>query len=114
MYAVFKTGGKQYRATQGDKLKIEKLDVAEGDNVEFDEVLMVGEGENVQVGTPLVSGGSVKAKVLSQAKDKKVDVIKFKRRQNYKRMHSHRQPFTLVEITGITGATAAASAANKE
>lgn len=104
MYAVFRTGGKQYRAGKGDTLKIEKLDAAEGDSVEFNEVLLVGEGENLKVGTPLVSGGKVKAKVLSQAKDKKVDVIKFKRRKNYRRTYGHRQPYTLVEVTGITGA----------
>ena len=99
MYAVFKTGGKQYRATKGDKLKIEKLDAAEGDSIAFDEVLLVG----IKVGAPLVSGGKVEAKVLAQAKDKKVDVIKFRRRQNYRRTRGHRQPFTLVEITGISG-----------
>ena len=103
MYAVFKTGGKQYRATKGDKLKIEKLDAAEGDSIAFDEVLLVGEGEGIKVGAPLVSGGKVEAKVLAQAKDKKVDVIKFRRRQNYRRTRGHRQPFTLVEITGISG-----------
>ena len=104
MYAVFKTGGKQYRASKGDTLKIEKLDAAEGDSIEFDQVFMVGEGDNVKVGAPLVSGSKVKAKVLIQAKDKKVDVIKFRRRQNYRRTMGHRQWFTLVEITGITGA----------
>lgn len=104
MYAVFTTGGKQYRAAKGDTLKIEKLDAAEGDDVEFDRVLLVGEGENVKVGTPLVPGGKVKARVLAQAKDRKIDVIKFRRRQNYRRTHGHRQPFTLVEITGIAGA----------
>ncbi len=103
MYAVFKTGGKQYRAAQGDKLKIEKLDAAEGDSVAFDEVLLVGEGDSVKVGAPLVSGGKVEAKVLAQARDKKVEVIKFRRRQNYRRTRGHRQPFTLVEITGISG-----------
>jgi large subunit ribosomal protein L21 len=113
MYAVFKTGGKQYRAAKGDKLKIEKLDVAEGDSVEFDEVLLVGEGEGVKVGTPLVSGSKVKAKVLVQAKDKKVDVIKFRRRQNYRRTHGHRQHFSLVEITGITGGAAKKAAAKE-
>ncbi len=111
MYAVFKTGGKQYRAAKGDKLKIEKLDVAEGGDVEFDDVLLVGEGESVTIGTPLVSGGKVKAKVLLQAKDKKVDVIKFHRRQNYRRTHGHRQHFTLVEITGISGAAKKKAAA---
>ena len=102
MYAVFKTGGKQYRAAKGDKLKIEKLDAAEGDSVAFDEVLLVGEGEDVTVGAPLIAGGKVEAKVLVQAKDKKVDVIKFRRRQNYRRTKGHRQHFTLVEITGIS------------
>jgi large subunit ribosomal protein L21 len=103
MYAVFKTGGKQYRAGKGDTVKIEKLEAAEGDSVEFDEVLLVGEGDNVKIGAPLVAGSKVKAKVLIQAKDKKIDVIKFKRRQNYRRTHGHRQHFTLVEITGIIG-----------
>ena len=113
MYAVFKTGGKQYRAGKGDTVKIEKLNAAEGDNVEFDEVLLVGEGDSVKIGAPLVAGSKVKAKVLIQAKDKKVDVIKFKRRQNYRRTHGHRQHFTLVEITGITGAPRKAAAAKE-
>jgi large subunit ribosomal protein L21 len=102
MYAVFKTGGKQYRAAKGDKLKIEKLDAAEGDSIEFDNVLLVGEGESVKVGTPLVAGSKVKATVLLQAKDKKIRIVKFRRRQNYRRTQGHRQQFTLVEITGIT------------
>lgn len=102
MYAVFKTGGKQYRAAKGDKLKIEKLDAAEGDSIEFDNVLLVGEGESVKVGTPLVAGSKVKATVLVQAKDKKIRIVKFRRRQNYRRTKGHRQHFTLVEITGIS------------
>lgn len=103
MYAVFKTGGKQYRAAKGEKLKIEKLEAAEGDTVEFDQVLLVGEGEGVRVGTPLVAGSKVEAKVLVQARDAKIPVIKFHRRQNYRRTYGHRQHFTLVEITGISG-----------
>jgi large subunit ribosomal protein L21 len=114
MYAVFKTGGKQYRASKGETLKIEKLDAVEGDSVEFDEVLLVGEGDNVKIGAPTVSGSTVQAKVLAQAKDKKVDVIKFRRRQNYKRMGSHRQFFTLVEITGITGGPRRKAAADEQ
>ena len=114
MYAVFKTGGKQYRAGKGDRLKIEKLDAAEGDSVEFDEVLLVGEGENVKVGAPLVSGSKVKGKVIVQAKDKKIDVIKFRRRKNYRRTYGHRQWFTLVEITGIIGAPRKRAAAAAE
>ena len=101
MYAVFRTGGKQYRASKGEKLKVEKLDAAEGDKVEFAEVLLVGEGASVKIGNPLVAGSKVQALVLNQAKDKKIEVIKFKRRQNYRRNRGHRQGFTLLEITGI-------------
>ena len=114
MYAVFRTGGKQYKAAMGDKLKVERLSAAEGDKVEFAEVLLVGEGASVQIGNPLVSGSKVKATVLSQAKDKKVEVIKFKRRQNYRRTIGHRQPYTLLEITGITGATAKKATAKSD
>ena len=101
MYAVFKTGGKQYRASQGDKLKIEKLDAEAGATVEFGDVLMVGEGTSVQVGKPLLAGAKVTGKVVAQDRHDKISVIKFKRRTTYKRMHGHRQAFTLVEITGI-------------
>ena len=104
MNAVIKTGGKQYRAAEGDTLQIEKLPVAEGDSIEFDEVLMVGEGADVKIGTPLVDGGKVEAKVIELGKTKKVDVVKFKRRKNYLRMGTHRQNYTLVEITAIKGA----------
>jgi large subunit ribosomal protein L21 len=103
MYAVFKTGGKQYRASQGEKLKVEKLDAAAGDTIEFGEVLLVGEGAAITVGKPLISGARVTAKVVAQDRHDKISVIKFKRRTTYKRMHGHRQAFTLVEITGIAG-----------
>jgi len=104
MYAVFRTGGKQYRASQGDRLRVEKLDVNVGDSVEFDQILLVGEGSDVKVGAPLVDGGKVAAKVTAQGRGKKIDVIKFKRRKNYKRQHGHRQHYTEVEITSISGA----------
>ncbi|MGD8341886.1 MAG: 50S ribosomal protein L21 [Gammaproteobacteria bacterium] len=104
MYAVFKTGGKQYRASQGDRLRVEKLDAEVGDSVEFDQILLVGDGADVQVGKPLVEGGKVEATVTAQGRDKKVDIIKFKRRKNYMRHHGHRQHFTEVEITSISGA----------
>lgn len=104
MYAVFKTGGKQYRAQQGDRLRIEKIEASEGDAVEFDQVLLVGQGSSVTVGTPLVAGGKVQATVRAQAKADKVSVIKFKRRQNYLRMKGHRQRYTEIEVTGIVGA----------
>lgn len=108
MYAVFKSGGKQYRAEKGDKLKLERLIAEEGDSVEFDQVLLIGEGDNLKVGSPLVKGGKVKAKVVGQGKGKKVEIVKFRRRQNYLRHKGHRQYFTEVEITGITGAPRAA------
>lgn len=103
MYAVFKTGGKQYRASEGDKLRIERLDVAVGDTVEFDEVLIVANGADIRIGKPIVDGGKVAGKVLAQGRGRKVEVVKFKRRKNYQRHHGHRQHFTEVEITSISG-----------
>lgn len=114
MYAVFVTGGKQYRAKKGDKVQVEKLPGAEGDIVEFGDVLLIGEGSNLKVGAPKVSGGKVKAKVLAQGRTDKVSVIKFKRRTTYKRMGTHRQSFTLVEITGITGGPKAKDSKDSE
>ncbi len=101
MYAVFRTGGKQYRASEGDRLRIEKLDVDEGADVSFDEVLLVGEGADIKVGSPTVAGTAVTAKVVRQGKSRKVPVVKFRRRQNYLRQGSHRQFFTEIEITSI-------------
>ena len=106
MYAVFRTGGKQYRAAKGDVLRLEKIEGGEGTTVEFDEVLLVGEGSSIKVGNPLLSGSTVSAKVICQGKSRKVSVVKFKRRQNYLRQGSHRQFFTEVEITGIAAGTA--------
>ena len=106
MYAVFRTGGKQYRAAKGDVLRLEKIEADEGATVEFDEVLLIGEGSDIKVGSPLLDGGVVSGKVLSQGKTKKVSVVKFKRRQNYLRQGSHRQFYTEVEITGISGSGA--------
>lgn len=113
MYAVFRSGGKQYRASKGDKLRLERLPAEEGSSVEFDEVLLIGAGGELSVGKPLVDGGKVEAKVLAQGKGRKIDVVKFKRRQNYKRMGGHRQAYTEVEITGISGAGVPAGAADE-
>ena len=104
MYAVFRTGGKQYRATQGDRLRVEKLDAEVGDTIEFDEILLVGVGADVTLGAPLVAGSKVAAKVTAQGRAKKIEIVKFKRRQNYQRHHGHRQHYTEVEITSISGA----------
>jgi large subunit ribosomal protein L21 len=102
MYAVFRTGGKQYRASEGDRLRVERLDADEGATIAFDEVLLVGEGADVNVGNPLVPGGVVEAKVTEQGRAKKIVVLKFKRRTNYKRVKGHRQHFTEVEVTSIS------------
>lgn len=113
MYAVFRSGGKQYRASTGDKLRLERLPAEEGASIEFDEVLLIGAGGELSVGKPLIDGGKVEAKVLAQGKGRKIDVVKFKRRQNYKRLGGHRQAFTEVEITGISGAGMTAGPAEK-
>jgi large subunit ribosomal protein L21 len=113
MYAVFRTGGKQYRAAKGDVLRLEKIEADEGATITFDEVLLIGEGADVKVGDPLLAGSTVSGKVLKQGKTRKISVVKFKRRQNYLRQGSHRQFFTEVEITGI-GGSGAKKAASKE
>jgi large subunit ribosomal protein L21 len=100
MYAVIKTGGKQYKVAQGDKLKVEKLPANVGETVTFDQILLVG-GDALKIGTPLVAGAKVEAKVIAQDRAKKIIVFKFRRRKNYRRKNGHRQPYTALEITGI-------------
>jgi len=114
MYAVFRTGGKQYRAAKGDVLRLEKIEADEGATVSFDDVLLIGEGADIKVGNPVLSGSSVSGKVLRQGKTKKVPVVKFKRRQNYLRQGTHRQFFTEVEITAISANGAKKAAPKKE
>ena len=104
MYAVFRTGGKQYRARKGERVRVEKLEAAVGDAVAFDQVLVVGEGSELKVGAPLVKGGKVEGTVVSQGRADKITIIKFRRRAHYKRVKGHRQPFTEVEITSISAA----------
>lgn len=103
MLAVIKTGGKQYKVTENDVLKVEKLDVEAGKTFTFDEVLLVAseDGKSVNVGTPVVKGAKVTAEVLEQGKADKVRVIKFKNKVRYKRIRGHRQPYTKVKITKI-------------
>jgi large subunit ribosomal protein L21 len=104
MYAVFKTGGKQYRVEQGEKLRVEKLPGSVGDQVTFGEVLLIGAGDGgdaLKIGRPLVSGAKVEAKIVEQGLSKKIVVFKFRRRKNHRRKRGHRQPFTALEITGI-------------
>ena len=101
MFAVFQSGGKQHRVTEGDVVKLELLDAQPGQEVTFDKVLMVANGDDVNVGSPYVDGGSVKAEVIRNERDKKIRVIKFKRRKDYMRRQGHRQWFTEVKITAI-------------
>ena len=103
MYAVIKTGGKQYRVAQGDRLRVEKLAGNVGDTVTLGEVRLVGSGDGVKVGAPTVGGAKVEAKIVAQDRAPKVIIFKFRRRKNYRRKTGHRQPFTALEITGITG-----------
>ena len=103
MYAVIVTGGKQYKVFEGDTLFIEKLGTEEGEAVTFDQVLIVGNDDKVTIGTPVVEGATVEAKVLKNGKAKKVYVFKMKRKKNYRRKKGHRQPYTKVEITKING-----------
>jgi len=103
MYAVIKTGGKQYRVSEGDTLRVEKLDTSAGETIEFDQVLAVGEGADLKVGTPFVAGGKVTATVREQGRAKKVEIIKFRRRKHHMKRMGHRQSYTELEITGISG-----------
>lgn len=101
MYAVIMTGGKQYRVEEGEVLRVEKLGAEEGASIDFDQVLMVGEGEQVQVGTPVVEGARVSATVKTHGRGDKVNIIKFRRRKHYMRRQGHRQSYTEIEVTGI-------------
>jgi len=102
MYAVIKTGGKQYRVVAGDKLKVERLTAEPGAEVVLDKVLAVGEGESLKIGKPLVSGASVKATVVAHGLGDKVRIFKLRRRKHYKKSQGHRQPYTELQITGIS------------
>ncbi len=103
MRAVIKTGGKQYRVSEGDVLKVEKLEGEPGARIELSEVLAVGEGEGIKIGTPTVAGASVTAEILGHDKDKKVIIYKKKRRKGYDKRTGHRQPFTSIKIQEIKG-----------
>ena len=100
MYAIIETGGKQYRVQEGDVITVEKLNAAVGETVCFDHVLVLGEGEGIQVGTPYV-GTAVAGKVVEEGKGKKVIIFKYKAKKDYRKKQGHRQPYTMVEITGL-------------
>jgi large subunit ribosomal protein L21 len=103
MYAVIATGGKQYRVSEGSVLRIEKLDAEVGKSVEFGQVLLAGNGDQVKIGSPFLSGGKVVATVQGHGKGDKVRIVKFRRRKHYLRQGTHRQPYTEVKVTSIVG-----------
>ncbi len=101
MYAVIKTGGKQYKVSEGQTLKVEKIVAEEGASIDIDQVLMVVDGDKVNVGSPLVEGGKVTATVKSHGRGKKIEIIKFRRRKHHRKQMGHRQSYTELQITGI-------------
>ena len=102
MYAVIKSGGKQHRVEEGEFLRVEKLDVATGEKIHFDEVLMVTDGEKVKIGTPYISGAKVTAEILSHGRADKIRIIKFNRRKHSRKQMGHRQWFTEIKIVNIS------------
>jgi large subunit ribosomal protein L21 len=103
MYAVIRSGGKQYKVAPGEKLKIEQLSAEVGAKVTLDQVLMVGDGDNVRLGKPTIAGAAVQATVVAHGRGPKVEIFKMRRRKNYRRHQGHRQGFTEVQIDGIVG-----------
>ncbi len=101
MYAVIKTGGKQYRVTEGETLKVEKIVAEEGGSIDFDEVLLVTDGDDVKIGAPFVAGGKVSATVKSHGRGEKIKIVKFRRRKHSRKQMGHRQAYTEVQITAI-------------
>ena len=103
MYAVIKTGGKQYRVAEGTVLKVEKLDVAAGESLDISDVLLIANGEEMKVGAPMIEGAKVTAEVISHGRGPKIKIIKFKRRKHHRKQMGHRQWFTELKITSIAG-----------
>ena len=102
MYAVVSTGGKQYKVAEGEVCRVEKLDADEGASVEIDKVLMIADGDNINIGTPYVDGGKVTATVKAHGRGDKVEIMKFRRRKHHQKKTGHRQYYTDIEITGIS------------
>ncbi|KFN41306.1 50S ribosomal protein L21 [Arenimonas oryziterrae] len=103
MYAVIVTGGKQYRVMKGETLRVEKLDAEVGAKVDIDKVLLIGNGETISVGTPNIAGALVSATIKSHGRLEKIRIVKFRRRKHHRKQMGHRQHYTEIEITGITG-----------
>lgn len=103
MYAVIKTGGKQYRVAEGTVLKVERLDVAAGESLDISDVLLIANGEEMKVGAPMIEGAKVTAEIISHGRGAKIKIIKFKRRKHHRKQMGHRQWFTELKITSIAG-----------
>ena len=103
MYAVIETGGKQHRVVEGEFIKVEKIEADTGSTIDFDRVLMVGVGESIKLGTPVVAGAKVSAEVVQHGRGEKVTIVKFKRRKHHMKRQGHRQWFTEIKITAING-----------
>ncbi len=103
MYAVVKTGGKQYRVTQGQYLKVEKLEGNEGDTIELNQILMIADGDKLKIGSPMLDGGKITATIKSHGRLKKVEIMKFRRRKHHQKCTGHRQYYTEIEVTAING-----------
>lgn len=101
MYAVFQSGGKQHRVSEGQTVRLEKLDIATGETVEFDQVLMIADGDDIKIGAPVVEGIKVKTEVIAHGRGEKIKIVKFRRRKHSRKQQGHRQWFTDVKITGI-------------
>ncbi|MDT0593281.1 50S ribosomal protein L21 [Glaciecola petra] len=101
MYAVFQSGGKQHRVAEGQTVRLEKIEVAPGETVEFDDILMVSNGDDIKIGTPYVAGGKVSAEVVTHGRGEKINIVKFRRRKHSRKQMGHRQWFTEVKITAI-------------
>lgn len=102
MYAVIKTGGKQYKVTEGTTIRVEKLAAPEGGTYEFDQVLMIADGSNIKLGNPILTGGKVTANIKAHGRGEKIEIVKFRRRKHYRKQMGHRQYYTEVQITGIS------------
>ncbi|MGK2888154.1 MAG: 50S ribosomal protein L21 [Candidatus Malihini olakiniferum] len=102
MYAVFQSGSKQHRVSKGQTVRLEKLDIVTGEVVEFKQVMMIANGEEIKIGVPFVDGGKIKAEVVAHGRGEKVTVVKFRRRKHYRKQAGHRQWFTDVKITGVS------------
>lgn len=103
MYAVVKTGGKQYKVAQDQYLKVEKLEGNEGDTIELDQVLMIADGDKLKIGSPILDGGKITATILSHGRHKKVEIMKFRRRKHHQKCTGHRQYYTEIKVTAING-----------